>query len=131
MPAKTAQQIPISIIGVEEDANLCFVNWNQKFLDKAKYEHNLKHRQAILYINKARNRFRLVACFFGLAVLILPPVNAEDRISLHLKVSQFLKRFSNMEDIVEKLDSEIELAEVKIKRRKELAKKVIARRGKK
>lgn len=123
MPTEAAQQIPIKIIDVEEDTNLLQVSWNQTFLEKVKDEHSLKHREAVLFINKAQDRFRLVACFYGLAVLILPPVNPENRLSLYLKVSQFLRKFSIRGSVTEMIDLEIETAERRIKRRAAAAKK--------
>lgn len=126
MPTETAQQIPIKIVDVVEDTNLLQVSWNQKFLEKTKNAHGLKHRDAVLFINRAQDRFRLVACFYGLAVLILPPVNPENRLSLYLKVSQFLRKFSIVGSVTEMIDFEIETANRRIKRRAAAAKKASA-----
>jgi hypothetical protein len=122
MPTETAQ-IPIRIIDVEEDANLLQVSWNQGFLEKVKDEHSLKHKEAVLFVNKAQDRFRLVACFYGLAVLVLPPVNPENRLSLYLKVSQFLRKFSIRGTVTETIDFEIETAKRRVARRAAAAKK--------
>ena len=117
----TTTQAPISIVAYEEDSNLNTVSWNQGFLDSVKEEYALKHCQAVLYINCAHDRFRLVVCFYGFSVLLLPPVNKEERISLYLKVSRFLKKFSKFDLATKLLDSEIEGANARIERRKRLA----------
>lgn len=85
---------PINIIAYEEDSNLREVSWSQLFLETVKKEYKLRHGQAVLYRNVAQDRWRLVACFYGLAVLILPPVDKEARLSLDLEVSRFLRKFS-------------------------------------
>ena len=122
---------PINIIGYEEDANLRTVGWNQGFLDRVKREYNLQHGHAVLFVNKAQDRFRLVACFYNLAVLVLPPTEAENRLSIYLKVSLFLRKFSNkFSDALELLDRQIEKTETRIKRRSRLAKKIKSRRNK-
>lgn len=128
MPVEAAQSIPIKIIDVEEEANLLQVSWNQKFLEKIKDEYKLTHRQAVLFVNKAQDRFRLVACFYGLAVLVLPPVNPENRLSLYLKVSQFLRKFSVNKEVGESIDFEIETAKRRVARRAEAAKKAKGRK---
>jgi len=121
MATKSQPTAPIDIVGFEEDTNLREVSWNQKYLDGVKAEWKLKHCQAILYVNKAHDRFRLVVCFYGFALLMLPPVNHEERISLYLKVSQFLRRFAKYGDAVKLLDSEIESTHARIERRKKMA----------
>jgi len=85
---------PIEIIAYEENQNLREVSWSQLFLESVMEEYELKHGQAVLYRNVAQDRWRLVACFYGLAVLVLPPVDKESRISLDLQVSQFLRKMS-------------------------------------
>ena len=113
---------PIEIIGYEEDTDLTKVTWNQRFLESKKKEYKLTHCQAVLFVNCARDRFRIVACFFGLAVLILPPIDPEERISLYLQVSKFLKRFSwGFDEATEMLDNEIDNGEKRLKRRQKLA----------
>lgn len=86
---------PIEIVAYEEETNLRTITWNQMFLESVRDAHKLKHRQAILYINCAQDRFRLVVCFYGLAVLVLPPTSAEERLSLYIKVSEFLRKFAS------------------------------------
>jgi len=108
---------PISIVSMEDDRNLTSVTWNQRFLENVKSDYKLKHREAVLFVNKAKDRFRIVANFFGLAVLILPPTEPEQRLSLYLKVSQFLRRFAGRESMSAYLTSEIESAKVRVERR--------------
>lgn len=89
-----ARKPPIEIIAYTEGENLNTVSWNQRFLESVKQENDLKHGQAVLYRNVARDRWRLVCCFYDLAVLILPPVDKEARLSLDLEVSRFLRKLS-------------------------------------
>jgi hypothetical protein len=112
---------PITITTYEEEQNLTHVTWNQRFLDKVKDTYNLKHREAVLYVNKANDRFRLVACFYGLAVLILPPTSTEARLSLYLQVSQFLRKFAKNNGTLNWLDLEVESATARVTRRARLA----------
>jgi len=122
----TVKIAPISIVGYEDDANLREISWNQGFLESVKKEWELKHCQAVLFVNKAHDRFRLVVCFYNFTVLMLPPVDQEDRVSLYLKVSQFLKKFTGrFKDATDLLDAEIELSNERIKRRKQLAKSAV------
>lgn len=128
---KNTLSVPIKIVGYEENANLREVNWNQRFLEKVKDEYNLQHKQAVLYINTTKDRFRLVANFFDLAVLILPPIDPADQISLYLKISEFLKKFSvGFGDAIEFLDHEIDNSQKRINRRKKLAEKALNNRNK-
>ncbi len=114
-------QSPISIIGFEEDTNLRHVTWNQNYLEEVKREWRLQHGQAVVFCNTAQDRFRLVAVFYGLAVLVLPPIDPEERHSLYLKISEFLRKFQPRDKVAAKLDEEIELAKSRIERRKKLA----------
>lgn len=113
---------PIDIVEFVDDANLREVSWNQKFLDQTKVAHGLKHRQAVLFCNKAKDRFRLVACFYSMAVLILPPTRAEERLSLYLTVSQFLRKFKIGGEVGEHIENEIVHVQDRIGKRKKLAK---------
>lgn len=112
---------PIRIIGFEEGTNLRHVTWNQSYLEEVKKEWKLQHGQAVVFCNAAQDRFRLVAVFYGLAVLVLPPIDPEERHSLYLKISEFLRRFQPSDKVAEKLEGEIELAKSRIERRKKLA----------
>jgi hypothetical protein len=103
-----ARKPPIEFVAYEEEVNLLTVSWNQRFLEQVKKEYGLKHGQAVVYRNVARDRWRLVACFYGLAVLILPPVDKEARLSLDLEVSRFLKKMSgNFDQGMRLLEEEI------------------------
>jgi hypothetical protein len=103
-----ARKPPIEFVAYEEEVNLLSVSWNQGFLDSVKKEYLLQHGQAVVYRNVARDRWRLVACFYGLAVLILPPVDKEARLSLDLEVSRFLKKMSgNFDQGMHLLEEEI------------------------
>lgn len=108
---------PVNIVGYVEDANLRLVSWNQEILEREKNEAGLKHGQAILYINKARNRFRMIANFYGLAVLVLPPVDPVEQLSLYLKISRFLRKFSQSAANTTFLDHEIEAAQIRLRKR--------------
>lgn len=119
---------PVTLVDFVEAANLNQVRWNQGFLEEVRSEYALKHGQAVVYCNAAQDRFRLVACFYGLAVLILPPVNPEEKHSLYLKVSEFLKQFTSQVKMTKRLDEEAELAKSRIARRKAQASKVKKRR---
>lgn len=121
---------PFEIVEMVEGANLLEVSWNQRFLESVLIQNNLKHRQAVLFVNKAQDRFRLVVNFFGLACLILPPVNPNARLSLYLKVSQFLKQFWANKDVIAYLDEEIARVDGLLEKRKE-ALKHVAKKSKK
>lgn len=110
---------PIEIIEVEEDANLRLVSWNQEFLDELKDQYLLKHGQAVLFVNKAQDRFRIVVCFYGMAMLLLPPItDAERKLSLYLVVSQYLRKFSTKyAGMMEYLDAQVEATQVRMDRR--------------
>jgi len=122
---------PIDIVDYVDDQNLVQVSWNQRFLEDVKKLYKLKHQQAVLFANKAKDRFRLVACFYDLAVLILPPVDPERRLSLYLLVSQFLRRMHNTKETAEYVDSEIEMAKQRIERRAKIAADARKRRRRK
>jgi len=121
---------PVSIVAYEEGQNLVKVTWSQRFLEEIKRAHKLKHCEAVLFINKAQDRFRLVACFFGLAVLILPPTEPEQRLSLYLKVGQFLRKFSNTARAEACIAAEVELAQDRINRRAAAAETATKKRRK-
>lgn len=108
---------PLTIVEYCEDENLRYVGWSQRFLEAQKERYALKHQQAILYVNKARDRFRLIACFYGLAVLVLPPTDPEQRLSIYLKVSQFLRKISEGRTAYDFLEQEIENTKERIGRR--------------
>lgn len=116
------------IVGFADSTNLRELNWNQHVLEKIKKEWKLNHGEAVVFCNDAQDRFRLVASFFGLPVLILPPVNQDDRISLYLKIALFLKKFRIAGNITSVLEEEVEHAEKRIDRRKRLAKNAASKR---
>lgn len=122
---------PINIIHVEEDANLRHVSWNQTFLDAVKDSFHLGHGKAVLYVNIKQDRFRLVVCFYGMAMLLLPPITDADRkLSLYLNVSKYLRKFSGKyAKLGVFLDAQIKDTQVRMARRKKLAKK--AKKGRK
>jgi hypothetical protein len=134
MAISTERTTPIEIVAYEEETNLRTITWNQRFLDSVREEHNLKHRQAILYVNGAQDRFRLVACFYGLAVLVLPPTSTEERLSIYIKVGEFLRRLSSpkAKDMNKFIGAEIDNArhriEVRNNMRKSRAKQAVAAR---
>jgi hypothetical protein len=120
---------PLEIIEFISEANLREVSWNQKFLEKIKVTHNLQHRQAVVFCNLAQDRFRLVANFFGMAVLVLPPIDPQDRISLYLKISQFLHRMAATSvRACAHLDDEINGAQQRLDRRQALAQAAVTAR---
>lgn len=127
-----ARGSPISIVHVEDDANLRTVSWNQGFLDEVKDEYRLTHGKAVLYVNVAQDRFRLVVCFYGMAMLLLPPItDADRRLSLYLQVSQYLRKFSGYAKLQSFLSDQIENTKERIERRKRLAQAAKKRRRKK
>jgi len=121
---------PIHLIGFEDDTNLREISWNQKVLERISKKWKLQHGEAVVFCNVKKDRFRLVASFYGLAVLILPPINPEDRISLYLKISLFLKQFKRTHEVVYRLGEEIVDAQERLKKRKALARKELKRRKK-
>jgi hypothetical protein len=125
-----SSESPFEITRYVENANLRDVSWNERFLSECKEEHHLRHRQAVLYVNKAQDRFRLVANFFGMAVLVLTPIDPEDRTSLYLKISRYLKKFRiKFADGIKFLDAQIETAQTRIKRRQAAARKAKSKRA--
>lgn len=121
---------PFEITRYVENANLREISWHDRFLAECKETHHLRHRQAVLFVNKAQDRFRLVANFFGMAVLILTPIDPEDRTSLYLKISRYLKKFKiKFADGIQFLDAQIETAQDRIKRRQVAARKARGKRA--
>jgi hypothetical protein len=119
---------PFTIQYWEDDTNLRETSWNAKFLDSIKKNYNLGHQHAVLFVNKAQDRFRIVACFFGLPVLIIPPVDPANRLSIYLEVSRYMRSFSSSNEITRYVDTEIERTQERIERRKRLAKKAAKKR---
>jgi len=112
---------PLRIVGFEDNTNLRNVSWNQNYLEGVKKEWKLQHGQAVVFCNVAQDRFRLVAVFYGLAVLVLPPIDPEERHSLYLKISEFLRKFQLSNEAARMVDNEIDLAKSRIERRQKLA----------
>jgi hypothetical protein len=117
----------ITLVGCEEDADLRYVGWNKAFLS----DHTLKSGEGILYVNRAQDRFRIVANLSGKAVLLLPPVDKEARLSVHLEVSRYLRRLCSLSGALSEdlLDLYVESATERFKRRQAAAKRI--KRGKK
>jgi hypothetical protein len=115
---------PLTIVGHEEDTNLRNVSWNQRFLEGEAQRYNLRHGHAIVYTNVARSKVRLVAVFYGMAVLMLPPVDEASKVSLYLQINEFLRKFQAHKAVADFLDTEITEAQERMKRaieRKKLA----------
>jgi len=110
---------PLSIVGYKDDQDLRYVTWNQNFLTYVATDAHLKHREAIVYCNVAKNRVRIVAVFYGLPVLILPPIDPSDRISLYLKINEFLRKFSGTKKATEFFDTEISSAKERLEQLQE------------
>lgn len=135
--SETSTLLPIRIVHQEEEVNLLTVSHNQRLLSErvAEYEEwsgkKLRHCEAIVYCNKAYDKFRLIVSFYGVPILMLPPVEHEHRISLYLKISQFLRRFSARKAVTDFLDREIEEAQERLEQseRVKLAKQGRKRRA--
>lgn len=119
---------PLSLVDYVEDSDLRTINWNQDFLEEVKGEWRLKHGEAVLYSNVAKDRFRLVACFYNMAVLVMPPVNPDNRLGLFLKISEFLKKFKVNSAVTEAIAHEIKTTKQRILDRKAAAIKAKIRR---
>jgi len=130
----TKSNSPLTIMGFEECIDLRTVSWNQNVLEGTAREWNLGHGQAVIFSNAARNKIRLVAVFYGMAVLILPPIDPADKISLYLKINEFLHKFSQQHvSITNHIDNEIGEARARLERqnkRREMAKKAERSRSK-
>lgn len=136
---------PLTLIGYEDDVDLRSVSWNQELLENEAREWKLQHGQAVVYSNVAKNKVRLIAVFYGMSVLILPPIDPNDKISLYLRINEFLRRFvhqgpgaalsrDKMEKLVSHIDEEIEMAHKRLERqqlRKEMAVSARKKRSKK
>ena len=123
------QSSPLTIVGYEDNCNLRELSWNTKTLEKLKTSYDLAHGEAVIFANEARTKFRLVASFFGMPMLILPPIDPEDKTSLYLKEAQFLRKFRmHSKEVLECIDSEIERAQARIQKRKKQASKALQSR---
>lgn len=122
---------PINIVDVADDANLREVSWNQRFLDKVKKMNRLQHRQAVLFVNVAQDRFRLVVNFFGMACLLLPPIDPANKLSIYMEVARYLRKFDSYADGLAFIDGQIETAKKRIERRKKQARKAKSKRRRK
>ena len=120
---------PFEIVGFEGDKNLRELSWNQAVLEAVQKEYGLKHGEAVIFRNRAQDRFRLVVNIFGIPNLILPPIDSADKCSLDLKIALFLRKFrTHSQQITAYLKTEVELSETRVQRRQHLAKKAIANR---
>ena len=120
--------LPLNFIAYAEDSNLKEVNHNAQCLQRIAKEHGLrKHCDAVLLTNKAEDRFRVVAMFYSLPVLILPPVHPEHRLSLYLQVGQWLRKFVPHGSMRNYVDEQIKETKVRIER-SEAAKAALAAR---
>ncbi|MCJ7760690.1 hypothetical protein MUP59_06055 [Candidatus Bathyarchaeota archaeon] len=129
----TVLESPLTLMGFEENTDLRTVSWNQGVLEDTAKSWNLKHGQAVIFSNAARNKIRLIAVFYGMAVLILPPIDPADKISLYLKVNEFLHKFTKNVAITDHINSEIDEARARLERqheRKAMAKKAERNRSK-
>lgn len=127
---RETQLSPLTIVGYEDGCNLRNLSWNKRALEKVKNSYDLLHGEAVIFANTARTRFRLVASFYGMPMLILPPIDPLDRTSLYLKEAQYLRKFRiDNEDLVECLNAEIEMAEERIRNRKRIATRALRQRG--
>jgi hypothetical protein len=120
------------IVAYDTDVNLRQVSHNWDVCRELAKVFDLQHQEAVLFINKAQNRFRLIVMFYKIPCLLCPPVDPSDLVSLYLKISAFLRQFSaRFSEGIEYLDGQIEHAQTRIERRKELAKKAKKKRPKK
>ena len=84
---------PLNIVGFENNKNLRELSWNQKTLEKIKKDYDLAHGEAVIFRNVVQDRFRLVANFFNIPNLIIPPIDHVEKTSLDLKIAHFLRKF--------------------------------------
>ena len=133
----TTTLLPIRIVRSVSEVNLNTVSHNQRNLMRIVRSHEretqrkMRHCEAICYSNKTYDKFRLVVMFFSIPVLILPPIDPEDKLSLYLVISRFLRKFSANSEVTAYLDQEIEEAEDRInvsKARKANAKKAVRKK---
>ena len=130
MQTREINSSPFKIVDMVDDTNLRTVSWNQIFLEHTRTEYKLRHRDAVLFVNVARDRFRLVVNYFGLACLILPPIDNADRLSIYLKVAKFLKAFWLRDPVSTNIDAEITRLETVIKDQQKLVKKTRTKKAK-
>jgi hypothetical protein len=81
-------------------------------------EHKLAHREAVGFSNIAGDRYRLVAVFYGMPVLILPPTEHEKRLSIYLQVSRFIRKFCSNQNLIERVDDQIVSTQTRIEKQK-------------
>lgn len=125
MPSpKIISIIPFEFIEIAEDQNLTRVGWNQRFLERENKKYKLKHRQAVIYRNVARTKIRIVANLYNMPILILPPIDPISKISLYIKINEFLHKFSLDTELQANIETEISQAYERLQKsqqRKKLA----------
>lgn len=122
--AKVVPISPVNFVGLETDQNLRKVCWSQRFLENEAKRHKLKHCEAIIYRNVARNRIRIIASFYGIPVLLLPPVDPASKVSLYIRINEFLRQFHLDPQLQQHVQDEISFAKqrwTRIQKRKKLA----------
>jgi len=118
----TTQILPIKSVHQEEQVNLLTVSHNQRVLADRVNEYEqwagrkLRHCEAIVYCNKAYDKFRLIVMFYQVPILMLPPIDSSSRISLYIHISQFLKKFSTNKQVTTFLDQEIKEGKERMER---------------
>ena len=79
---------------------------------------HLNEGEGALFSNVAQDRFRVVTKMGGILVLLIPPVNCktvEDKCSLYLKISLWLRKTFNVDDFLkEALDEDIKFSEYRV-----------------
>lgn len=91
------------IVVVYEDVDLRKVNTQSSTMQKLMHVTGLRHMEASLFVNRARNRFRMVVNLDGLGFLCTPEISTRTDHSLYLDISETLEKMAvnqDMEDFI-------------------------------
>ena len=113
-----------------EDADLREVCWQHAFLYSVLKEYALRSGECVIFENATRTKARLVANVGGMPILLIPPIDPQKQLSVHLEVNCFLKSpvWGPRRAVAAQLESREEDLEARLVARDALRKKAAARR---
>lgn len=115
----------LRIADYQDGKDLREINWRKETLNHIAAEWSLEPGQVVVFENKKQEKARLVANINGHIILMIPPIDPQDQLTVHLEVNRFLRTLSSSPQAIDVRHEELQqrLKELKERKARNLARK--------
>lgn len=117
-----AESFPYKIVGWVDDYNLTKVSWLEKKINAQARVFDIQEGEAVVFTNKAQDRFRIIHRKNGILRVEIPTVGQNNKLSMYLQVSLHLSALPRIIEVKDLVDQVVAEAEARIARSQARAK---------